>query len=315
MRTLKFKFYQHKRNRHLKRSINAAGVIYNHCIALHRRYYRMWGKHLNCARLQKHIAKLRKRNSFWQLVGSQAVQDICQRIDKAYQLFFSAIRSFEPNSYGFRPGRSCHDAIAQIKFCIQNKAKFVLDADIAKCFDRINHERLLQKLNIKGKVNQQIKAWLKSGVIDQGAFTATSEGTPQGGVISPLLANIALHGLEERVREAFPKMSHTMRETWFHKKGTEFKTPNLIRYADDFVILHENKSVVQRCREIISDWLVDIGLELKPEKTRLTHTFQPELSEDGKAGFDFGLKVRLVGYKPVPTRTRGISRKAMNLDN
>jgi putative transposase len=88
MKTLKFKLYQHKRNRHLKRSINAGGVIYNHCIALHRRYYRMWRKHLNCARLQKHIAKLRKRNPFWQLVGSQAVQDICQRIEKAYQLFF-----------------------------------------------------------------------------------------------------------------------------------------------------------------------------------------------------------------------------------
>ena len=88
MKTLKFKLYSHKRNKYLKRTINAAGVIYNHCIALHRRYYRMWGKHLNCAKLQKHIAKLRKRNPFWQLVGSQAVQEVCQRIDKAYQLFF-----------------------------------------------------------------------------------------------------------------------------------------------------------------------------------------------------------------------------------
>jgi putative transposase len=88
MKTLKFKLYQSKRNRHLKRSINAAGVIYNHCIALHKRYYRMWGKHLNCAKLQSHIAKHRKRKAFWQTVGSQAVQDICQRIEKAYQLFF-----------------------------------------------------------------------------------------------------------------------------------------------------------------------------------------------------------------------------------
>ncbi|MEH1902210.1 MAG: transposase [Nostoc sp.] len=70
-----------------KRS-NASGVIYNHCIALHKRYYRMWGKHLNCAKLQSHIAKLRKRNPLWQSVGFQAVQDICQRIEKAYQLFF-----------------------------------------------------------------------------------------------------------------------------------------------------------------------------------------------------------------------------------
>ncbi|AFY66153.1 transposase, IS605 OrfB family [Geitlerinema sp. PCC 7407] len=88
VKTLKFKLYQHKRNRHLKRTINAAGVIYNHCIALHKRYYRMWNKHLSCAKLQAHVAKLRKRDPFWQLVGSQAVQDICQRIDKAYKLFF-----------------------------------------------------------------------------------------------------------------------------------------------------------------------------------------------------------------------------------
>lgn len=88
MKTLKFKLYQHKRNKYLKRSINAAGVIYNHCIALHKRYYRMWGKHLNCAKLQAHIAKIRKRKPFWQELGSQAVQDICQRISIAYQLFF-----------------------------------------------------------------------------------------------------------------------------------------------------------------------------------------------------------------------------------
>jgi putative transposase len=88
MKTLKFKLYQSSRNKHLKRTINAAGVIYNHCIALHKRYYRMWGKHLNCAKLQSHIAKLRKQNPRWQSVGSQAVQDIAQRIEKAYQLFF-----------------------------------------------------------------------------------------------------------------------------------------------------------------------------------------------------------------------------------
>ncbi|ARV59831.1 transposase [Nostocales cyanobacterium HT-58-2] len=97
MKTLKFKLYSHKRNRYLKRSINAAGVIYNHCIALHRRYYKMWGKHLSCTKLQSHIAKLRKHNPFWQSVGSQAVQDICQRIEKAYQLFFKY------NKKGVRP--------------------------------------------------------------------------------------------------------------------------------------------------------------------------------------------------------------------
>ena len=88
MKTLKFKLYNHQRNRYLKRSINAAGVIYNHCIALHRRYYRMYGNHLNCAKLQSYRVKLRKRKPFWQTVGSQAVQELFQRIERAYLLFF-----------------------------------------------------------------------------------------------------------------------------------------------------------------------------------------------------------------------------------
>ena len=88
MRTYSFKLYQHKRNRHLHFCINAASSIYNHCIALHKRYYRLFGKHLNKNKLMKHIAKLRNRNEYWQLVGSQATQNIVQRIDRAYQLFF-----------------------------------------------------------------------------------------------------------------------------------------------------------------------------------------------------------------------------------
>ena len=88
MKTYKFKLYQHKSNRYLHYSINASASIYNHCIALHKRYFKMFGKHLNQYRLMKHIAKLRKRIQYWQQVGSQAVQDIIQRIEKAYKLFF-----------------------------------------------------------------------------------------------------------------------------------------------------------------------------------------------------------------------------------
>ncbi|MEG4553357.1 reverse transcriptase domain-containing protein, partial [Microcoleus sp. N9_B2] len=166
-------------------------------------------------------------------------------------------------------------------------AKFVLDADIAKCFDRINHYELLQKLNTRGKVRRQVKSWLKSGVIDDGVFTTTSEGTPQGGVISPLLANIALHGLEQHIEKEFPTNSNGYLKKSISRFGKFVGRPNIIRYADDFVILCEEKTLVQRCREIISEWLAGMGLELKPEKTRLTHTFKNELSEDGKAGFDF----------------------------
>lgn len=97
MKTYQFKLYQHKRNKHLHSAINASSNIYNHCIALHKRYYRLFDKHLNKNRLMKHIAKLRKKNEYWLLVGSQAVQDIIQRIDKAYQLFF------KHNKKGVRP--------------------------------------------------------------------------------------------------------------------------------------------------------------------------------------------------------------------
>jgi putative transposase len=88
MKTYQFKLYQAKQNKHLHKAINAASNIYNHCIGLHKRYYCLFGKHLNKNKLMKHIAKHRKKNEYWQLVGSQAVQDIIQRIDRAYQLFF-----------------------------------------------------------------------------------------------------------------------------------------------------------------------------------------------------------------------------------
>jgi len=198
---------------------------------------------------------------------------------------------FEPNSYGFRPGRSCHDAVQAIANAVWQKAKYVLDADIAKCFDRINHGELLRKLNPFPTLRRQIKSWLQSGVMDGKQLFPTSEGTPQGGVISPLLANIALHGMEERIKHAFPRMTHTGRETWFHKKGASFETPQVVRYADDFVILHEDITVVQRCKEIISEWLKGMGLELKPSKTRLAHTLYEYDGQD--AGFNFlGFNVR-----------------------
>jgi RNA-directed DNA polymerase len=98
---------------------------------------------------------------------------------------------FESNSYGFRPGRGCHDAIEAIYNGMFLQAKYVLDADISKCFDQINQEGLLAKLNTFPALRRQIKARLKSGVIDQGQWFSTSAGTLQGGVISPLLANIA----------------------------------------------------------------------------------------------------------------------------
>ena len=195
---------------------------------------------------------------------------------------------FEPNSYGFRPGRSCHDAIEAIFLAIRQKGKFVLDADIAKCFDKIDHEALLRKLNTSPTIRRQIRAWLKAGVMDRGQLFPTSEGTPQGGVISPLLSNIALHGMENRIKQSFPK-----RKIGTNSNGHQINStvPNFIRYADDFVILHEDITVVQRCKELISEWLKGMGLELKPSKTRIAHTL--ERFEQEEPGFNFlGFNIR-----------------------
>ncbi len=194
---------------------------------------------------------------------------------------------FEPNSYGFRVGRSCHDAIESIFNCIRYKPKFVLDADISNCFDRINHSVLLKKLNTSPKTCRQIRAWLKAGVMDNKQLFPTSEGTPQGGNISPLLANITLHGMENRIKQAFPKGTILKKGKYSgYQPGA-----TLIRYADDFVVLHEDITVVQKCQEIISEWLKDYGLELKPSKTKLTHTL---LNFKGqKPGFNFlGFNIR-----------------------
>ncbi len=188
---------------------------------------------------------------------------------------------FEPNSYGFRPGRSCHDAVEAIFNSTRKKPKYVLDADISKCFDRIDQEALLRKLNTFPTIRRQVRAWLKAGVMDGKQLFPTSEGTPQGGVISPLLANIALHGMEERIKQ-YAENLPTKRGK---NKLDNYRSLNLIRYADDFVILHEDITVVQRCKEIISEWLQGMGLELKPSKTRLAHTLVRY--EQEKPGFDF----------------------------
>jgi RNA-directed DNA polymerase len=183
---------------------------------------------------------------------------------------------FEPNSYGFRPGRSCHDAIGAIFESIKQKAKYVLDADISKCFDRINHYTLLDKINTYPSLRKQIKSWLKSGVMERGKFSSTEEGTPQGGVISPLLANIALHGMEERIKQ--------YAETLKGNKRNNRLSLSLIRYADDFVIIHKDINVILKSQEIITEWLSGIGLELKPSKTKLTHTLN---EYNGNVGFEF----------------------------
>jgi RNA-directed DNA polymerase len=202
---------------------------------------------------------------------------------------------FEPNSYGFRPGRSCHDAIEAIFLTIRQKPKYVLDADISKCFDRINHEAVLEKMETFPGLRKQVKAWLKAGYVEFGEEHETERGRPQGGVISPLLANIALHGMENVINNVADSLRG--------KKRENRAALSLIRYADDFVILHSEKEVVERCKEEIMNFLAKLGLELSEAKTSIVHTL---VNENEKAGFDF-LGFNIVQY-PISIHHTGKDR-------
>ena len=205
---------------------------------------------------------------------------------------------FEPNSYGFRPGRSTHDAIESIFESIRLEPKYVLDVDISKSFERINHDALLGKIG-QSPYKKLIKQWLKSGLFDNEQFLDTVEVTLQGELISPLLANIALHGMEERLIEFAKTLDIKNHEghqiSWQHK----VKSLSLVRYAYDFVILHQDIKVVLQAKIVIQEWLNQVGLEVKPEKTRIAHTL--EEYQGNHPGFNFlGFNIRQ--YKVKSTK-------------
>jgi RNA-directed DNA polymerase len=182
---------------------------------------------------------------------------------------------FEPTSYGFRPGRSAQDAIARIYVTarVVNRKKWVLDADIAGCFDSISHDVLLEQIGnfpARGLIAQ----WLKAGYMEDNVFHPTTAGTPQGGVISPLLANIALHGMETALGVS--------RDTQGCARRNVRKL--IVRYADDFVVFCDSKADAEQARDDLQCFLGVRGLRLSETKTRVVHL---------SAGFDFlGFNVR-----------------------
>jgi RNA-directed DNA polymerase len=170
---------------------------------------------------------------------------------------------FEDHSYGFRPGRSCQDAIEQcFTRLVQNQRgssdTWVLEADIKGFFDNIAHESILSRISNFPK-RELVKGWLKAGYIFNGNHNPTEKGTPQGGVISPLLANIGLHGLEKFIKSTNSRLG-------------------VVRYADDFIVTARDKESLEKACTQIQQWMLERGLELSPEKTLITSM------EDG---FDF----------------------------
>jgi RNA-directed DNA polymerase len=179
---------------------------------------------------------------------------------------------FESTSYGFRPKRSTHDAIQQLYLKLRkgSKRQWIFEGDFKGCFDNLNHEYIMLCIG-NFPVKETVNKWLKAGYIDNNVFNDTNIGTPQGGIISPLLANIALHGMEEELGVEYlfnKKQGHFLKES----------SIGIVRYADDFVILCKTEEEAKIMYEKLKPYLAKRGLTLAEDKTKITH-----ISE----GFDF----------------------------
>jgi RNA-directed DNA polymerase len=200
---------------------------------------------------------------------------------------------FEPCSYGFRPNRRAQDAIAEIHLLASNSYEWVVDADITACFDEIDHAALLDRVRRRigdKRVLALVKAFLKAGVLTaEGTDRETLAGTPQGGILSPLLANLALSVLDEHFEQAWRAMGSPAARQW--RRHTGRATYRLVRYADDFVILVSGtRAQAEALRDEAATVLAPLGLRLSGDKTRIAHVDE---------GFDF------LGFRIQRQRKRG----------
>ncbi|MFD4977363.1 reverse transcriptase domain-containing protein, partial [Streptomyces sp. NPDC058424] len=169
---------------------------------------------------------------------------------------------FEPKTYGFRPGRGCHDAIEAIFNTVGGKnpqRRWILDADLAAAFDRLDHDHILSQVGTF-PARRLVGQWLKAGVIERERFTPTEEGTPQGGVISPVLLNVALHGMEQAAGVRY-------RTAGVNAGLLVPGSPVLVKYADDLVAICGSREQAEQVKERLAAWLVPRGLTFNEEKT------------------------------------------------
>ncbi|MGH9251786.1 MAG: group II intron reverse transcriptase/maturase [Acidimicrobiales bacterium] len=204
---------------------------------------------------------------------------------------------FKPCSHGFRPGRRAQDAIAEVRHLAGVRYEWILEGDITACFDEIDHRALMDQVRRRvgdKRVLALVRAFLGAGILSEDGFERdTDTGTPQGGILSPLLANIALHALDERFVDAWETTMATPR---LRKQRRQNGLPNyrLVRYADDFVVvIHGTRQDAEHLRQEVAEVLAPIGLRLSETKTHITHIDE---------GFDF------LGYRIQRHRKRGTAK-------
>lgn len=204
-------------------------------------------------------------------------------------------RIFHHDSFGFRPGRGCHDAVERVLELHRAGYTHVLDADIQGFFDNIPHAVIMQGLAAEvadGNILRLVERFLRSGVMEDGVLQPTRVGTPQGGVISPLLANIALNSLDWRLHEA----------------GFRF-----VRYADDFVVLCRDEALAREAHALVQQHLAGIGLALSAEKTRLTR-FAESFQFLGFRVSSRSVTMRAKSVEKFKTRIQELTVRHHNLD-
>jgi len=238
-----------------------------------------------------------KANGKFRMLGIATARD--RVVQAALKLVIEPIleADFKPCSYGFRPRRRAQDAIAEIHFLCSRSYEWVLEGDIEACFDRISHSALMDRLRARigdKRVLVLVKAFLNAGILSEdGVRRDTITGTPQGGILSPVLANVALSVLDDHFAEAWEAMGNSMAR--YRRRAAGSANYRLVRYADDFVVVVAGTRVhAEGLREEVAGVLAPMGLRLSEEKTRVVHIDE---------GFDF------LGFRIQRRRKRGTAKR------
>ena len=242
-----------------------------------------------------YLSKIETKNIGLQSLDMIMIEDQAKQILAKFALEPEWEAIFEPNSYGFRPGRYHYDAIASISLSLRGKPKFVLNTNVSNCFDKIDHEKLLEKMNTFDQMENQIKAWLKEDIMvgfenKPNEIPKLLQKTSSREIISLLLANIALHGLEDYIKNLYVNTHYLLSSYHNEINKRDIKdTIGFSRYVDQFVITTPNHEDIAEMKKRVDQWLInEIGLKLSKAKMKIVNSSE---------GFEF------LGFQIVSIKT------------